>query len=67
VDWTILVLYFSFVIGIGVVLERGMKSPTSRFDTRFELRGIVTRLEESTDDPVTSRMRRAARPGPGRT
>jgi SSS family solute:Na+ symporter len=31
VDWTILVLYFSFVVGIGVVLKRGMKSSTDFF------------------------------------
>lgn len=31
IDWTILVLYFSFVVGIGVVLKRGMKSSADFF------------------------------------
>ncbi len=31
VDWTILILYFSFVVGIGVVLKRRMKSSADFF------------------------------------
>ncbi len=31
VDWLILILYFSFVVGIGVVLKRGMKSSSDFF------------------------------------
>jgi len=31
IDWSILILYFSFVVGIGVVLKRGMKSSTDFF------------------------------------
>jgi len=30
-DWVILILYFSFVVGIGVVLKRGMKSSSDFF------------------------------------
>ena len=31
VDWLILILYFAFVVGIGVALKRGMKSSTDFF------------------------------------
>ncbi|MEZ5420519.1 MAG: sodium:solute symporter family protein [Vicinamibacterales bacterium] len=31
IDWAILALYFTFVVGIGVVLKRGMKSSTDFF------------------------------------
>lgn len=31
IDWTILALYFAFVVGIGVALKRGMKSSTDFF------------------------------------
>jgi solute:Na+ symporter, SSS family len=31
IDWTILALYFTFVVGIGVALKRGMKNSTDFF------------------------------------
>ncbi len=31
VDWAILVIYFAFVVGVGAVLKRGMKSSTDFF------------------------------------
>ena len=44
VDWTILILYFSFVVGIGVALKRGMKSSSDFFLSGRAIPGWIAGL-----------------------